>query len=164
MNVDSGSVMGVGVPSPNSDQTDSTSNHTHSIPNPSDKIRTGSNHLIPLYFLRAIHLAQLTTTYETLTHKGEMRTPDRPYSLYEGIAGMCCAWAEVLRRLDGVLGGVRYRRQGNLGGGRRLSNSAGTSTGNGRSSRSVSVGRGGGKWEELGVGVGMPGYDDLGVS
>ena len=40
-----------------------------------------------------------------------MYVPDRPYSLFEGVAGMCCAWVEVLRRLDGlsspsVVGGV----------------------------------------------------------
>ena len=30
----------------------------------------------------------------------EMKTPDRPWSLYEGSAGMCCAWAEVYDRLS----------------------------------------------------------------
>ena len=32
-----------------------------------------------------------------------MNTPDYPYSLYGGVAGMCCAWVEVLRRLDGLI-------------------------------------------------------------
>jgi hypothetical protein len=53
------------------------------------------------YLLRAVHLAHLATSHETLTANGEMSTPDRPWSLYEGMAGMCCAWAEVLLRLEG---------------------------------------------------------------
>ena len=53
------------------------------------------------WFLRAVHIAQLAASYERLTKKGEMSIPDRPNSLYEGVAGMCCAWAEVLRRMDG---------------------------------------------------------------
>jgi Lanthionine synthetase C-like protein len=53
------------------------------------------------YLLRAVHLAHLATSHETLTANGEMATPDRPWSLYEGTAGMCCAWAEVLLRLEG---------------------------------------------------------------
>lgn len=53
------------------------------------------------WFLRAAHLAQLACAYETLASEGQMGTPDRPYSLYEGVAGMCCAWAEVLDRLTG---------------------------------------------------------------
>jgi len=32
-----------------------------------------------------------------------MRAPDRPYSLYEGVGGMCCAWTEVLVRTDPAL-------------------------------------------------------------
>ena len=54
---------------------------------------------------RAVHLAHLATTYEKLTAEGEMDIPDRRYSLYEGVAGMCCAWAEVLKRMEG--GGVK---------------------------------------------------------
>lgn len=52
-----------------------------------------------IWFLRAVHLAHLATSYRRYTHRGDMRNPDRPYSLYEGSAGMCCAWAEVIRRL-----------------------------------------------------------------
>ncbi|KAJ7856663.1 hypothetical protein B0H14DRAFT_2352633, partial [Mycena olivaceomarginata] len=51
------------------------------------------------YLVRAVHLAQLAASHETLTARGEMGVPDHPWSLYEGMAGMCCAWAEVLRRL-----------------------------------------------------------------
>ena len=54
------------------------------------------------YLLQAIHLADIATGYESLTKEGEMSTPDHRWSLYEGVAGMCCAWAAVLRRLDGI--------------------------------------------------------------
>lgn len=53
------------------------------------------------YLSRAVHLAHMATIYETFTANGEMTTPDRPLSLYEGLAGMCCAWTEVLLRLEG---------------------------------------------------------------
>ena len=53
------------------------------------------------WYLRAVHLAHLAASYDRLTKSGEMSIPDRPYSLYEGIGGMCCAWAEVLRRIEG---------------------------------------------------------------
>ncbi|KAJ7139031.1 hypothetical protein C8R44DRAFT_693432 [Mycena epipterygia] len=52
------------------------------------------------YLVRAVHLAQLATEHEGLTARGEMGVPDHPWSLYEGLAGMCCAWAEVLQRLS----------------------------------------------------------------
>ena len=59
------------------------------------------------WLMRATHLAQLAASYEKLTTNGEMSIPDRPYSLYEGAAGMCCAWGEVLRRIDGREGAGR---------------------------------------------------------
>lgn len=52
------------------------------------------------YLLHAIHLAHLAASHEDLTDEGHMSVPDHPWSLYEGVAGMCCAWAEVLYRLD----------------------------------------------------------------
>ncbi|KAJ3914365.1 lanthionine synthetase C-like protein [Lentinula edodes] len=52
-----------------------------------------------VHFLRAIHLAHLATSYSQLTLAGEMTSPDKPWSLYGGVAGMCCAWAEVYDRL-----------------------------------------------------------------
>jgi len=56
---------------------------------------------------RATHLARMATTYRELEKSGEMGVPDRPYSLYEGIAGMCCAWADVWRTLNGArVGGM----------------------------------------------------------
>jgi hypothetical protein len=54
----------------------------------------------------AVHLAHLAVDYASRTQRGEMRTPDRPWSLYEGAAGMCCAWAEVLRRVNGARRGL----------------------------------------------------------
>jgi hypothetical protein len=45
---------------------------------------------------RAVHLAYLATNWELLTKRGEMRVPDRAWSLYEGLGGMCCAWAASL--------------------------------------------------------------------
>lgn len=53
------------------------------------------------WLVRALHLADLATGYRQLTLEGKMATPDHPYSLYEGVAGMCCAWAELLVRLSG---------------------------------------------------------------
>ena len=47
---------------------------------------------------RALHLASLATQWEVYTHSGKMRLPDAPWSLYEGLAGMCCAWKAVLDR------------------------------------------------------------------
>lgn len=63
------------------------------------------------WLLRAVHLADLATAYQSLTSKGQMSVPDRPYSLYEGIAGMCCAWAEVLMRLPNGNGNGNGKRE-----------------------------------------------------
>lgn len=52
-------------------------------------------------FGRAVHLALLTTSYEQFERDGEMRVPDREVSLYEGLAGMCCAWKAALALLSG---------------------------------------------------------------
>jgi len=63
------------------------------------------------YLVRAVHLAQMAASHETLTASGEMSVPDHPWSLYGGMAGMCCAWAEVLRRLTSKQGRP-YERSG----------------------------------------------------
>ncbi|TFK17167.1 hypothetical protein FA15DRAFT_711068 [Coprinopsis marcescibilis] len=52
------------------------------------------------YFKKAIHLAHLATQVDKFVQDGAMKVPDRPWSLYEGMSGMCCAWAEVLQRLS----------------------------------------------------------------
>ncbi|KAI8970640.1 hypothetical protein BD414DRAFT_540798 [Trametes punicea] len=87
------------------------------------------------WLMRAVHLADLATGYQAMTQKGQMSVPDRPYSLYEGIAGMCCAWAEVLMRLPNGHGHGRGSGSGN-----------GNGNGNGNGDRK----RGG-----------MPGFDDI---
>ena len=51
-------------------------------------------------FLKAVHLAFLSTFHEGMTKSKEMNIPDHPWSLYEGLAGACCAWAEILSRLE----------------------------------------------------------------
>ncbi|KAJ7148640.1 hypothetical protein C8R43DRAFT_1088311 [Mycena crocata] len=61
--------------------------------------RTDTNNEDNYYLQRAVHLAQLATGHDALTARGEMRVPDHPLSLYEGLAGMCYTWAEVLERL-----------------------------------------------------------------
>lgn len=48
----------------------------------------------------AVHLAHLATSHVSLVSSGEMSVPDHPLSLYEGQAGMCCAWAQVLCKLS----------------------------------------------------------------
>ncbi|KAI0339344.1 hypothetical protein BDW22DRAFT_1336628 [Trametopsis cervina] len=55
------------------------------------------------WLLRAFHLAHLATSYRKFTLRGEMRSPDRQASLFEGLAGMCCAWAEILRRMEDIM-------------------------------------------------------------
>jgi hypothetical protein len=51
---------------------------------------------------RATHLAVLALDWRRLTEDGEMRQPDRPCSLYEGLAGMCAAWAATIQVLAGT--------------------------------------------------------------
>ena len=51
------------------------------------------------FFIQAVHLAHLATFHRRMTRSKEMRLPDHPWSIYEGLAGMCCAWAEVLHHL-----------------------------------------------------------------
>jgi len=52
------------------------------------------------YFAKAMHLAFFGKFHNKPTVLPGMRTPDHPWSLYEGMAGMCCAWAEILCRID----------------------------------------------------------------
>jgi hypothetical protein len=60
---------------------------------------SGDNNQTHPYLFRATELAHLATTYQSLTERGEMLTPDHPWSLFEGMAGMCCAWGAILRKL-----------------------------------------------------------------
>ncbi|KIJ22371.1 hypothetical protein M422DRAFT_62478 [Sphaerobolus stellatus SS14] len=52
------------------------------------------------YFAQAAHLAHLAVFREAFEAKGEMDVPDHPWSMYEGLAGMCCAWGEIVSRLQ----------------------------------------------------------------
>ncbi|KIJ22488.1 hypothetical protein M422DRAFT_197113 [Sphaerobolus stellatus SS14] len=52
------------------------------------------------YFAQAAHLAHLAVFHEAFEAKGEMGVPDHPWSMYEGLAGMCCAWGEIVSRLQ----------------------------------------------------------------
>ena len=116
--------------------------HTHPIPHEVEDPQHA-------YWLqRAVHLADLATAYQKLTQEGKMKTPDHPYSLYEGVAGMCCAWAEVLVRLGDGPGTPGGNGSGN-----------GSGSGSGNRDTRVGVGVGGGsgsenrEWE-VGVGFG----------
>lgn len=53
------------------------------------------------YLRKAVDLARLASSYEKLASSGTMKLPDRPWSLYEGASGMCCAWGAVLCRMEG---------------------------------------------------------------
>lgn len=46
-------------------------------------------------------LAHFAMDHQLFVTRGEMLTADHPWSLYEGLGGMCCAWGAILQRLDG---------------------------------------------------------------
>jgi hypothetical protein len=53
------------------------------------------------------HLALLAVDWKKLASDGAMTQPDRPWSLYKRLAGMCAAWAAVIQALDGEnIGGM----------------------------------------------------------
>ena len=52
------------------------------------------------YFATAAHMAYLAKFHNDPAVLPDMRIPDHPWSLWEGMAGMCCAWAEVLCRFE----------------------------------------------------------------
>jgi len=52
------------------------------------------------YLAKAAHMAYLAKSHNDPAVLPDMRLPDHPWSLYEGMAGMCCAWAEVLCRVE----------------------------------------------------------------
>lgn len=53
---------------------------------------------LPERFYQAVHLAVLGSSWQGMTRKGELRRPDAPYSLYEGLSGLCSAYAAILER------------------------------------------------------------------
>ena len=52
------------------------------------------------YLRRAVPLAVLAINWEELTQNEEMSASDCPWSLYEGFAGMCCAWGRCTLLFD----------------------------------------------------------------
>ncbi|KAF9451544.1 hypothetical protein P691DRAFT_723760 [Macrolepiota fuliginosa MF-IS2] len=82
-----------------SDVLDEPCNVNTQPPPESAQVSTPLGHFGP-YFTQAGHLAHSATHASSLTEKGEMKTPDHPWSLYEGMAGMCCAWEEILYRMS----------------------------------------------------------------
>ena len=55
--------------------------------------------LLPERFYQAVHLAVLGSHWHGMTRRGELRRPDAPYSLYEGLSGLCSAFAAILERI-----------------------------------------------------------------
>lgn len=74
----------------------------------SDVLDGYDNDLLPERFYQAVHLAVLGSHWHGMTRKGELRQPDSPYSLYEGLSGLCSAYAALLERIapDGRWHGV----------------------------------------------------------
>jgi len=74
----------------------------------SDVLDGGDKDLLPERFYQAVHLCILGSHWHGMTRKGELRRPDAPYSLYEGLAGLCSAFAAILERIgpDGGWGGL----------------------------------------------------------
>lgn len=68
------------------------------------------------YLGAAVHMSTLVAHVDEFVANGEMRIPDRPWSLYEGRAGMCCALAEVLHRTQTEMSGETVRDASNLWG------------------------------------------------
>lgn len=69
---------------------------------------------LPERFYQAVHLAVLGSHWHGMTGKGELRRPGAPYSLYEGLSGLCSAYAAILERItpDGEWRGLGSTRRG----------------------------------------------------
>ena len=65
----------------------------------SDALDGYDKDLLPERFYQAVHLAVLGSHWHGMTRKGELRRPDAPYSLYEGLSGLCSAFAAILERI-----------------------------------------------------------------
>jgi hypothetical protein len=68
----------------------------------------GHGENLPDRFYQAVQLATLGSHWRGMTRKGELRRPDAPYSLYEGLSGLCSAYVAILERItaDGEWGGL----------------------------------------------------------
>jgi len=73
----------------------------------SDVLDGCDKELLPERFHQAVHLCILGSHWQGMTREGELRRPDAPYSLYEGLAGLCSALAAILERIgpEGDWGG-----------------------------------------------------------
>lgn len=65
----------------------------------SDALDGYEKDLPPERFYQAVHLAVLGSHWHGMTRKGELRRPDAPYSLYEGLSGLCSAFTAILERV-----------------------------------------------------------------
>lgn len=65
----------------------------------SDALDGYDKDLLPARFCQAVDLAVLGSHWHGMTRKGELRQPDAPYSLYEGLSGLCSAYAAILERM-----------------------------------------------------------------
>ena len=65
----------------------------------SDVLDGDDKDLLPERFYQAVHMGILGSHWHGMTRKGELRRPDAPYSLYEGLSGLCCAFAAILERM-----------------------------------------------------------------
>lgn len=57
------------------------------------------------FFDRAVHFAEFALDWQSLTNRGELRVPDRPFSLYEGVSGAAMLWNDLFRVANGECGG-----------------------------------------------------------
>lgn len=65
----------------------------------SDVLDVYDKDLLPERFYQAVHLVVLGSHWHGMTRKGELRQPDAPYSLYEGLSGLCSTYAAILERV-----------------------------------------------------------------
>jgi len=65
----------------------------------SDALDGYDKDLLPERFYQAVHLTALGSHWHGMTREGELRRPDAPYSLYEGLSGLCSAYAAILERI-----------------------------------------------------------------
>jgi lantibiotic modifying enzyme len=55
----------------------------------------------PAYFQRALMFAEYALEWKTLTSNGTFATPDRPFSLFEGLGGLVMLWNDLLTNQHG---------------------------------------------------------------
>ena len=65
----------------------------------SDVLDNQEEDLLPERFYQAVHLVVLGSHWHGMTRGGELRRPDAPYSLYEGLSGLCSVYVAILERI-----------------------------------------------------------------